>query len=152
MEKKASKRQVWEAGIRAQEAIIADFRGRIDELRATGEQYADEQHDAGAHSMNQSGEEQAELMAEQLLMLEEEMARLRRIQPDEVHDTVHLGSVVITELQRFFVSVSIERFKVDGVEYFGISTKAPVYHAMEGKRKGESFVLNGRSLQILDLY
>jgi transcription elongation GreA/GreB family factor len=152
METKASKKQILEAGMKAQESIIKDFISRIDELKSTGQQYADEQHDSGAQSMTAGTEEQAGLMTEQLHMLQEEMDKLQRISSDEIHETVHLGSVVITKEQRFFVSVSIEKFKVNGVEYFGVSTKAPIYAAMEGKRKGESFDLKGRSFEILDLY
>ncbi len=152
MENNITKKLIWEAGVKAQEALIQDFRSRIDELMASGQQYASEQHDSGAQSMSQDTEEQASLMGEQLQMLNEEMEKLQRISPDEVHDVVHLGSVVITEQQRFFVSVSIERFKCSGVEYFGVSTKAPIYKAMEGKAKGESFELNGRNFKILDLY
>jgi transcription elongation GreA/GreB family factor len=152
MEKKASKKQILEAGIKAQQAIIEDFRTRIEELKASGQQYASEQQDSGAQSMTQGTEEQAGLMTEQLHMLEEEMDKLHRINPEETHDKVHLGSVAVTEQERFFVSVSLERFKVDGQDYFGISTKAPIYKALEGKHRGEEVEVNGRKFKILDLY
>lgn len=152
MENRVSKKQILEAGVKAQEAIINDFRSRIEELKSTGQQYASEQHDSGAQSMTEGTEEQAALMSEQLLMLVEEMDKLQRIQADDDHDNVHLGSVVLTDQQRFFVSVSIERFKCAGQEYFGVSTKAPIYKAMEGKLKGETFEVNGRAFKIVDLY
>jgi transcription elongation GreA/GreB family factor len=152
MEKEATKKQIWEAGVKAQQSIIDDFQGRINELLASGRQYADEQHDSGALSMADDTENQAALMAEQLQMLQEEMEKLQRINPDETHESVHLGSVVVTEQQRFFVSVSLERFKADGVDYFGISTKAPIYAALEGKKQGDVAEVNGRSFKILELY
>lgn len=151
MEKVASKKQILEAGIKAQLSIINDFKSRIEELKSTGQQYASEQQDSGAQSMTEGTEQQASLMTEQLHMLEEELEKLHRIQPDEIHDVVHLGSVVVTNEQKFFVSVSLERFKCNGIEYFGISTKAPIYKAMEGKRKGDAFELNGRKFEIVDL-
>lgn len=152
MEKIALKKKILAAGIKAQAGIMDDFRSRIEELRTTGQQYAEEQQDSGAQSMTEATEEQANLMTEQLNMLQEEMDKLHRIHADEVHDVVHLGSVVLTNQQRFFVSVSIERFKCEGVEYFGISTKAPIYKAMEGKAKGERFEINGRQFEIVDLF
>jgi transcription elongation GreA/GreB family factor len=152
MEKLTLKKRILAAGIKAQTSIVEDFRTRIQELKTTGQQYADEQHDSGAQSMTADTEEQAGLMTEQLAMLEEELEKLQRISLDEVHDVVHLGSVVTTEKQLFFVSVSIERFKCDNVEYFGVSTKAPVYKAMEGKKKGEKFEVNGRQFEIVDLF
>ena len=152
MEKKTSKKQIWEASIKAQQTIIDDLRGRVEELKATGQQYASEQRDSGAQSMSEDTEEQAALMSEQLAMVEEEMEKLLRIDASQIHDIVHLGSVVVTEQQRFLVSVSVERFKVDGVEYFGVSTKSAIYKAMEGKKVGDTIEVNNRSFKIIDLY
>jgi transcription elongation GreA/GreB family factor len=152
MEKLALKKRILVAGIKAQTAIVNDFRSRIDELKATGQQYAGEQQDSGSQSMNADTEEQAHLMTEQLAMLQEELEKLERITLDAVHDVVHLGSVVKTNQQQFFVSVSIERFKCDNQEYFGVSTKAPIYKAMEGKRLGDKFEINGRQFEIVDLF
>lgn len=152
MEKIAAKKQILAAGIKAQMSIVNDFRNRIGELKSTGQQYADEQQDSGAQSMTADTEEQASLMSEQLLMLEEELQKLNRINPEEIHESVHLGSVVHTNHQQFFVSVSLERFKCEGQEYFGVSTKAPIYKSMEGKKKGDRFEMNGRQFEILDLY
>jgi transcription elongation GreA/GreB family factor len=152
MDKAAKKREILASGIKAQEAIVNDFRNRIEELKATGQQYAADQQDSGTQSMTQGNEEQAELMSEQLTMLVEELEKLHRINPNDLHEEVHLGSVVVTEKEKFFVSVSIERFKVAGLEYFGVSTKAPIYKAMEGKRQGETFEVNGRKFSILELY
>jgi transcription elongation GreA/GreB family factor len=152
MEKITLKKRILAAGIKAQAAIINDFKSRLEELKSSGQQYADEQQDSGALSMSQATEEQINLMTEQLNMLEEEMDKLNRITTDDVHDVVHLGSVVKTNHQQFFVSVSIERFKCDGQDYYGISTKAPIYKAMESKSKGDRFEMNGRQFEIVDLF
>jgi transcription elongation GreA/GreB family factor len=152
MDRIALKKRILAAGTKAQQAIINDFKSRIEELKSSGQQYADEQQDSGALSMSQASEEQINLMTEQLNMLEEEMDKLGRISADEIHDVVHLGSVVKTNHQQFFVSVSIERFKCEGQDYFGISTKAPIYKAMEGKSSGDRFEVNGRQFEIVDLF
>jgi transcription elongation GreA/GreB family factor len=152
MEKTALKKRILAAGIKAQLTIINDFKSRIEELKSSGQQYAGEQLDSGALSMTQATEEQASLMTEQLNMLEEELDKLNRINAEEIHDVVHLGSVVKTNHQQFFVSVSIERFKCDGQDYYGISTKAPIYKSMEGKKKGDHFEMNGRQFEIVDLF
>jgi hypothetical protein len=152
MEKLALKKKVLDAGIKAQGAIIQDFKDRIAELKRSGEQYADEQHDSGAQSMTQETEDQVSLLSDQLQMLLEEMEKLERIETNEAHDVVHLGSIVITDKFKFFVSVSIERFKAGDEEYFGVSTLAPIYKAMEGKKAGESFEVNGNRFLITDLF
>jgi transcription elongation GreA/GreB family factor len=152
MEKKASKKEIWEASVKAQQAIIDDLHNRVEELKATGQQYADEQQDSGARSMTEGTEEQAALMSEQLAMVVEEMEKLQRIDTASKHENVHLGTVVVTAQQRFFISVSVERFKVQGVEYFGVSTQSPLYKALEGKVLGDTVAVNNHSFKILDLY
>lgn len=48
----------------------------------------------------------------------------------------------------FVVSVSTTRFKCEGVEYMGISTEAPVYKAIAGKKSGDICHFKGRDLVI----
>lgn len=152
MEKLALKKEILAAGVKAQQSIIHDFTERISELKRTGQQYADEQHDSGAQSMAQETDEQISLLSEQLQMLLDEMEKLERIETESLHDVVHLGSVVVTDKFKFFVSVSIERFKCGGEDYFGVSTLAPIYKAMEGKKVGESFEVNDNRFLIKDLF
>lgn len=149
--KTAMKNKVFEAALKAQSSIVNDFQTRIDELKLTDKQFADDQHDSGSLSMSAEVDEQISILTDQLQMVSDELDKLKRIDPEEAHETVHLGSVVVTDKERFFVSVSIERFKVGDQGYFGISTKAPVYHAMEGKKAGDSFEVNGNRFEILEV-
>ena len=53
---------------------------------------------------------------------------------------------------RFFViAVSTGRFVCDGNEFMGISTQAPIYAELEGKRAGEAISFNERKLVIEDV-
>jgi transcription elongation GreA/GreB family factor len=151
LKKTAMKNKIYDAAIKAQSSIVKDFQSRIDELKSTDKQFADDQHDSGSLSMSAEVDEQISILTDQLQMVSDELEKLKRIDPEVKHDNVHLGSVVVTDKERFFVSVSIERFKVGDVGYFGISTKAPVYHAMEGKKAGESFEVNGNRFEILEV-
>lgn len=48
----------------------------------------------------------------------------------------------------FVVAVSTGRFKCDGNEFMGISTLAPIYAELEGKRAGDTISFNGREFVV----
>lgn len=51
----------------------------------------------------------------------------------------------------FVIAVSTGKFTCDGRELMGISTKAPIFEAIEGARTGETVEFNGRMLVIEDV-
>ncbi|WP_022704438.1 hypothetical protein [Pseudorhodobacter ferrugineus] len=67
-------------------------------------------------------------------------------------DTVDLGAIVVVDGRNFVVAVSTTKFDCDGAKYLGISESSPIYRAMAGLKKGETFELNGKTLAIDDVY
>lgn len=62
-----------------------------------------------------------------------------------------LGSVVVTDSQRFYVSLSLGEIKVEGQPYFALSAFSPLYQAMANSQTGTSFVFRGKSYQIKEI-
>lgn len=71
---------------------------------------------------------------------------------EEEHDKVGLGAVVITHRNTFFISADLQRFDVDGDKFIAISCQCPLFKSMRGKKRGEKFIHNDLSYQILDIY
>lgn len=65
--------------------------------------------------------------------------------------TVTEGALVQLSGRYFVVAVSTGKFSCDGREIMGISTMAPIFNAIEGKRAGEIVEFNGRELVIEDV-
>lgn len=61
---------------------------------------------------------------------------------------VEEGAVVKLSGRFFVIAVSTGKFVCDGNEMMGISTQAPIYAEMEGKRAGDAISFNGRKLVI----
>lgn len=142
------------AGAKArQQELIDDFRRRIEEMRKSEMAVHEDEHDAEDRSYNASTSELVDSLATELNFLVEEMEFLdRMIIESEPHQAVTVGSIVKTNRLTFFPSVSIEKFKTDGKELFGISTKAPLFKAMNGKKVGETFSLSGEEYEVLELF
>jgi hypothetical protein len=61
---------------------------------------------------------------------------------------VEEGSVVKLGGRLFVIAVSTGKFMYDGNEIMGISTQAPIYAELEGKRAGDAISFNGREIVI----
>ncbi|TGE04271.1 hypothetical protein [Hymenobacter fodinae] len=62
-----------------------------------------------------------------------------------------LGSVVVTDSQRFYVSLSLGEIKVEGQPYFALSAFSPLYQAMAQVHSGDTFTFRGKSYQIKEI-
>jgi hypothetical protein len=58
------------------------------------------------------------------------------------------GAVVKLGGRFFVIVVSTGKFICDGYEIMGISTQAPIYAELEGKRAGDAISFNGREFVI----
>lgn len=63
-------------------------------------------------------------------------------------DTVGPSTIVKTTKANYVVSVAEKSFTVQGDEYYGISTKSPVYQALKDKKEGDEVEFNGDTLKI----
>jgi len=69
------------------------------------------------------------------------------------------GAVVVTDKQQFFLSIGAGKFTVDdpasptGMQYcFAISAQTPIYLALKGKAVGDSFIINGITHTIKEIF
>lgn len=63
-------------------------------------------------------------------------------------NTARLGSLVATNHELFFLSISIGQLTVDNKKYFAISPAAPIGVELLNKRKGDTFFFRGRNYTI----
>lgn len=76
---------------------------------------------------------------------------LKNIQPNP-HKTVTLGSLVETEKGKFFVAISLGELSFNQEKIFVISAESPLAKAMNGKRVGETFMVNNLSQTIKNVW
>ena len=62
------------------------------------------------------------------------------------------GALVETDKNWFLLGISFPSLKVDGKELLGISPESPAYNVLNGKSKGESFILGKNNYTILNIY
>ncbi len=72
----------------------------------------------------------------------------------EIHprDAVSLGALVQTDLLCFYIGITLPAFECEGKKVVGISTDAPIFGQMIGKKKGDTFEFHGRKYHIEAVY
>ncbi len=151
MERIEFKKKVLEAAKEKQQQIIQDLEEAIQRRKASAEQDDQDMRDY-FESTREEILEYVDHLADQLNIARSELEVLNKIRIEKEHDQVTMGSVVETDMMTFFVAVGLEEFEVEEKEFFGISTRAPIYRAMIGKKKGDRFSLRGQDHEIKDLY
>ena len=76
---------------------------------------------------------------------------LKNINPNP-HKIVTLGSLVETEKGMFFIAISLGELSFNQEKIFVISAESPLAKAMNGKKTGESLVVNNLSQIIKNIW
>lgn len=151
MEKRISKEAIFQACIQRQTNLINNFTTEVEELEG---EMTNHDHIASQSDHNPAAEQQTmhHVMKTELDFLKYEMNLLKRIDYKIENTVVEPGAVVVTDKRVFYISVSIEEVTVGEDKVFGLSTEAPIYAQMRGKKAGDAFEMNGMAYQILDVY
>ncbi|WP_262151928.1 GreA/GreB family elongation factor [Chryseobacterium foetidum] len=89
-----------------------------------------------------------EEMQEEIYHLDKQMANLKNMQQqmkmvlNSVSDRAKIGSLVITNKARFYISVSLGEFFFEGDRFYAISPESPMAKKIMGMKAGEEFTLN----------
>ena len=76
---------------------------------------------------------------------------LKNINPNP-HKIVTLGSLVETEKGMFFIAISLGELSFNQEKIFVISAESPLAKAMNGKKVGETFIVNNLTHIIKNIY
>ncbi len=99
-----------------------------------------------------------EEIQEEIYHLDKQMVSLKTMQKNfqkvlnSTSETIKLGSLVITNKARFYISVSLGEFFYEGDRFYAISPESPMAKMMIGKKVGDSFVLNNISQAIEEVF
>nr|WP_294894322.1 3-oxoacyl-ACP synthase [uncultured Pedobacter sp.] len=110
-------------------------------------------------SMGDKYETSREMMQQEINRLEQQIAlnaqqifTLKAINIDKTFTSVEKGSLVETNIGIFFISVSYGEIKTDQYSCFMISEFAPLAKLLLKKKVADTFELNNKSVQILNVY
>jgi transcription elongation GreA/GreB family factor len=77
---------------------------------------------------------------------------LTLIDPESVHETVGLGSLVIATNGNFYIAISAGKIEIDGKLFFAISPTSPMGQVLNGLKKGDETSFNGMKIEVKEVY
>lgn len=114
-----------------------------------GESSPSEEDDGGKGEMLNELEKYAKYVE----ATEKTKEHLKRIDVSQEHKVVANGSLVETENNFFFITVALGKLDIDdNKNYYSISTDAPIYAHLKGKKAGDSFEFNNLNYKIVNVY
>ncbi|KAB1160382.1 3-oxoacyl-ACP synthase [Tenacibaculum aiptasiae] len=117
-------------------------------LQSETKSSAGDKHETG-RAMLQLEMEKA---SQQLSGVEKMKETLSKINLERVTDVAHLGNVVITNKNAYFLSISSGQLKIADKVYFSVSVSSPIGRLLLGKKATESFVFNGNKQTIKEIF
>ena len=93
-----------------------------------------------------------DMYARQYEEASEIMATLKKIDAGKTGNLVALGSVALTSFQNLFISASLGQVKAGADNFVAVSLSSPIYKAIAGKKKGDSFSFRDKNYKIADVF
>lgn len=108
-------------------------------------------------SMGDKYETSREMLQQEIRQLQQQLdsvlnqkSVLDRIQKP-THEKISLGSIVKTSMGNFVIAVSLPAFDVLGEKYIGISEQTPLAKQLIGKSVSDTFTIQQKERQILEV-
>jgi len=124
----------------AKKAMNAAQNSANNETKST----AGDKHDTARAMMQLEVEQQAKQLSEANKFKQ----TLAQFTPDSGKETIALGSLVITDTAKYYISISVGKIELEDSQYFAISPISPIGKALLGLQKGDSFQFNGKNFNI----
>ncbi len=149
-EKLGQKRNIYNKCLEFLENNAETARKTMNEIQIDANE-AEQEHDVFDGSRSELLRER-DIYAEQLQKAVDDIHILKKVSFDGLEDKVEFGAVVITNRQKMFIALGLGKVEVNGDTYYVISKDVPIYKAMEGLKKGDTFEFNNMKFEIEDVF
>ncbi|WP_299129150.1 3-oxoacyl-ACP synthase [uncultured Winogradskyella sp.] len=123
------------------QTAISDIQNALlSETKST----AGDKHETG-RAMLQLEREKA---GQQLAEIQKQFKILNKINPNQEHNVVALGSIVYTTQANYFISTSLGEIELVKQKFFAISMASPIARLLVGKTKDQSFLFRNEDITI----
>lgn len=136
-------------------AIVEERIKRIRTIIKETQAAANNETKSSAGDKHETGRAMAQLETEKLSKQLVEAIKteqvLAKINPEQQHQKIGLGSLVITNYGNFYISISLGKVEISDEIYFAISSESPIGKSLIGLRKEKQFSFNEKKYVIEEL-
>jgi len=118
-----------------------------DGAEGEGKSSAGDKHETSAAMIHLEQEKLSKQLQDYLAM----RAPLSRLNANEAHEVIQVGSQVETDKSKFYISIPLGAFELEGTKLFAVSPTAPLIQKLMGKRAGDVINFNGVATRIVEV-
>lgn len=150
MNREKHRTQVIEACIAQEEQIAAVAKQEMDSAQQQSNDYGAnvDRYDSYRTKMMRS----RDMYARQYSNAQTGVRYLQDLLKMPPFDTVEHGACVVTDKQRFFLSIGAGKFMVGDEVWYALSAQTPIYMALKGCEVGDTIVFNGQKQTIKEVF
>ena len=129
---------------------ISNYKLEMDTIKESienNDKGSSEDDDSGNGRLLNDLEKNAQHLNDATKMLE----ILKQINPKIQNESGTLGSIVYTQTNTFFLSVSVGKIELENSSYFAISLQSPIGMLLKNKTKGDQINFNGTLYTITNI-
>ena len=150
MNREKHRTQVIEACIAQEEQIAAVAKQEMDSAQQQSNDYGAnvDRYDSYRTKMMRS----RDMYARQYSNAQTGVRYLQDLLKMPPFDTVEHGACVVTDKQKFFLSIGAGKFMVGDEVWYALSAQTPIYMALKGCEVGDTIVFNGQKQTVKEVF
>jgi len=129
---------------------IQQFQELIEDLRSSNTDTKSSMGDKYETSREMLQQEIMQVQR-QLVVFQEHQIAVRKL-TESTSEIVRFGSIVKTTFGNFIIVTSLGEFELNTEKFISISEQTPLAKQLTGKKSVDSFLMNGKTFQILEVY
>lgn len=138
--------------LKMQKEVIETARAAMLDAQQSANDNDDDTEEKLFNSYREEMQNKRDMFARQLEQAFDDLQMLQKVTVGQAHNEVEFGSVVETDSQKLFISISLGAINIEEGQYFAISPSAPLYKAMAGKKAGETFQFRDKDIKVKQVF
>ena len=129
---------------------VDNLRAVIDEAQQSANEYGapKDRYDSFRMQLLRKKDMYSQQIEKSLL----ELQTLEKIDVNKKMLKVDFGALVITNNQKIFISVGLGKIIIDSETFYAVSPMVPLSKLLKGRQKGETVTLNGKNIEIIEVF
>ena len=87
----------------------------------------------------------------QLIQKKNQLKKIELLDTKKKYKSVNYGSLVITNTNKYLISIGLGQYIIDDHSVFAISLSSSIGRILLDKKKGDSFIFNNNAEKIIDI-
>jgi len=136
--------------------FVKNREGTVNQIIASNQKALTSETKSSAGDKHETGRAMLQLEMEkasqQLEGIHQMKIILDKISIDTTSEIIRLGSLVFTNQANYFLAISVGEITFSGKNYYAISPSSPIGKLLLGKKVGDEFVFNGKTITIREVF